>query len=154
MVAVEHHRIAAVEPEGDAELAAIALAMHFDGAEGSSFHIDVELLGRRDEHVAAVGLAPQDRREEADHGWPIDTFALVIPRAVAGDPHVRMAASLGIPLIHRRKPPLVDQLLKLGEADPLQVDRRAALGHLAVIARSAATKQSSMRGWIASLRWQ
>jgi hypothetical protein len=65
-----------------------------------------------------------------------------------------MAARLRIPLIHRRKPPLVDQLLKLGEADPLQVDRRAALGHLAVIARSAATKQSSMRGRIASLRWQ
>ena len=101
--------------------------------------LDVELLDRRDQHVPAVGLAPQDGREQADHRRPPDRRALVIPGAVAGDAHARMAAALRIPLVDRRQPALVDQLLQLGEADPLQLDRRTALRH-------------RQRHWIASPR--
>ena len=63
----------------------------------------------------------------------------MIPGSVARDAHPEMAAALGVPLLDRWKPALVDQLLQLGEADSLKIDRRAALGHVA-------------RHWIASPR--
>jgi hypothetical protein len=65
-----------------------------------------------------------------------------------------MAAALRIPALDRRQPALVDQPLKLCEAYPLQFDGRAALGHIAVIARSGSMKQSVSPAWIASLRSQ
>ena len=126
MLGVEDDGVAAVEPEGDAAIAPFAFALHLDRAEGGAFDLDVELFDGRDQHVAAVGLAPEHGREQPDHRRPADRRALVIPGAVARDPHARMAAVLGIPLIDRRQPALVDQLLQLGEAESLKVDRWAA----------------------------
>ena len=118
------------------------------------FDVDVELFDRRDQHVAAVGLAPQDRREQPDHRRPADRRAFVIPGAVAGDAHARMAAALGIPLVDRRQPALVDQLLELGQAEALKVDRGTAFRAWRRHCRLRRAKQSSCEGRIASLRSQ
>ena len=53
----------------------------------------------------------------------------MIPGAIAGDAHVRMAAAFGLPLVDRGQAALVDQPLELGEAYALQVDGWAGLGH-------------------------
>lgn len=55
----------------------------------------------------------------------------MIPGAVAVDPHVRMAAPIGVPTIDGRKLALVEQLLELGDADALKVDWGTRLGHSA-----------------------
>ena len=78
-------------------LAPVAFAGHLDRPEGGGLDLDLELLDRGHQHVAAVGLAPQDGREQAHHRRPADRRAVMIPGAVAGDAHPRMAAALGIP---------------------------------------------------------
>src|SRR5438067_11221340 len=79
--------------------------------------------------MAAVRFAPQHGREQADHRRPFDRRSLMIPGAVAGDAHAGLAATVRIPLVDRRQSALVDQLLQLGEADSLKLDRRTALRH-------------------------
>ena len=93
MVGAEDQRVAAVEPKRDAALLAFAFALHLDRAEGGRVDLDLELFDRRDEHVAAVGLAAQDGREQPDHRRPADRLALMVPGAVAGDAHRRNGRS-------------------------------------------------------------
>ena len=59
------------------------------------------------------------------------------PGAVAGDAHLAVPAALRIPLVDRRQPALVDQSLELGQADAVQFDGGAALGHFASLLRRA-----------------
>ena len=106
-----------------------------------------------DEHVAAVRLAPQDGREQPHHRRPADRRALVVPGAVAGDAHPRMAAALGIPSVDRRQAALVDQRLELGEAEALKLDRRAALGHGGDVGQSLAALRARNDG-DRRRRWQ
>jgi len=129
MLGAEDDRIAAVEPEGDPRIYSFPLDAHLDRAKGGRFDLDVELLDRRDEHMASVGLAPENSREQADHRRAPDRASFVIPGSIAGDAHARMPAPLGIPLVHRRHATLGDQLLKLGKAQSLQFNRGAALRH-------------------------
>ena len=122
-------RVSAVEREGDALIAAVAFADHLDRAEGGRFNLDVELLDGGDEDVTAIGLAAQNGREQADHRGAPDWLSVMIPGAVARDAHPEFAAALGVPSLDRRQAALLDQLLKLVEADPLKLDRWAALRH-------------------------
>jgi hypothetical protein len=72
MMTSEHHRVSAVQAKGDPSLWAVAFALHFDGAEGRRFHIDLKLLDRRDQHVTTVRFAPQHERIDAPSpgaGW-------------------------------------------------------------------------------------
>src|SRR5260221_10943297 len=123
MVGAENHGVSAVEPEGEALVAAFALAAHLDRAEGGGFNLDVELLDRSDEHMASIQLAPEDGRKQADHRGAADRASVVIPGAVARDAHARISAMLGIPAVDRRQAPLVDERLQLGKAQSLQRDR-------------------------------
>ena len=76
---------------------AFALALQLDRDERRVLDLDVELLDRRDQHEAAVRLAPQDGREQPHHRRPADRAALVIPGAVARDPHLAVAAMARVP---------------------------------------------------------
>ena len=113
-IGTEDDRIAAVEAEGDLSLPTIALNEHLHCSERRAFDLDVELLDRGDEHMAAVRLAPQDGREQSHHRRPPDRLAVVVPGAVARDKHPGIAAAIGVPLIDRRQLSLVDQPLELG----------------------------------------
>src|SRR5207302_497779 len=53
VVTAEDQRVAAIEPERDALVAAFAVAGHLDRPERRGLDIDVELLRRRDQHVTA-----------------------------------------------------------------------------------------------------
>jgi len=121
--------------------------VHLDGTEGGGFDLDVELFNRRDEHMPPVRLPPQHGREQAHHRRPSDRLAFVKPGAVAGDAHSRIAAALRIPSVDRGQAAFIDQPLKLGEADPLQIDWWTALGHPAVIGllRRSAQGRSAAR---------
>ena len=123
MVGPENDCVAAIQPEGEALIAAFALTGHLDRTEGRRFDVDVELLRRSYQDVASVRFAPQHRREQADHRPATDRAPLVVPGSVTRDAHGRMAAMLGIPPIDGRQATLVDQLLQLGEAHSLQLDR-------------------------------
>src|SRR5690348_8622631 len=125
----ENDRIAAVEPKGDAAAFALVFALHLYCAKRRALDIDLKLLDRRDQDVAPVGFTAKDGGEQSHHRGARDRMTFMVPRAVAGDPHPGMAAALGIPLLHRRQPPLVDQLLELCETNSSQFNRRAAFGH-------------------------
>ena len=145
------HRVAAVEPEGDPARPAFALARHLDRAEGGGIDLDLELLDRRDEHVAAVGLAPQDGGEQPDHRRTADRRALVIPGAVAGDPHLANGRSArGFQWSTGGSWRSSIKRLELGQAEAVKLDRGPGFGHALVIVIASATKQSSLRHWIAS----
>src|SRR5436190_13582838 len=92
MLGAENDRIAAVEPKADPRVAAGTLYAHLDGPKSGRFDLDVELLDRRDEHVATVGLAPENGREQADHRQAPDRAAFVMPGSVSTDAHARVAA--------------------------------------------------------------
>ena len=152
MVRAEDHRVAAVEPEGDAALAAFALASHLDRAKGGALDLDVELLDRRDQHVPSVGLAPEDGREQPHHRGPADRRALVIPACRRARCACReWPQRSGFHLIDRRQPPLVDQLLKLGEAEPCS-SIGGRLSGMASSLRAQRTQSSSNGGLLRSAR--
>ena len=130
----------------DAALLAFAFARHLDRPEGGRFDVDLELFDRRDQHMAAVGLAPQHGREQPDHRRPADRRAVVIPGAVAGDAHARMAAALRIPAVDRRQ-------AALRRSAP--ADRRGSgpgarsvggVSGIAAVIASCSAKRSSLRG--------
>ena len=123
------HRVAAVEAEGEAAGMALALAGHFERAEGRRFDLDGELLGRGDEDVAAVGLAAQHAREQAHHRLAADRIAFMIPGAVAGDAHVRCAAVGGVPLVDRGTAARLDRGGEVVEPLAGEIDRGAGFGH-------------------------
>src|SRR5438309_416337 len=129
MFRAKNNRVPAVEPECQALFSSFAFAAHLDRPECGGLDFDIELLRRSDEHMAAIGFAPEHRREEADHRGTPDRAALVVPGAVPPDTHARVAATIGIPLVDRRQAALVDQSLQIGETYSLQLDRWAALGH-------------------------
>jgi hypothetical protein len=56
-----------------------------------------------------------------------------------------MAAVGRVPSVDRRKPAFVDQLLKLGEADAVKVDGRAALGHGSALSSPAFAGEGTAR---------
>jgi len=58
----------------------------------------------------------------------------MVPDSVPSDAHVAMAAMFWVPLIDRRQAALVDEALQFGQADALQFEGWAALGHASVIA--------------------
>src|SRR3982751_3509540 len=127
MFGAEDHRVAAVECECNALTAASALNGHLDGPKCRAVHLDCQLLDRRDEDVAAIRLAAQDRRKEPYHRPSSNRASLMVPGAVAGDPHARMTTLLRMPAVDRRQAPVVDELLEIGEAQALKFNRRAAL---------------------------
>jgi hypothetical protein len=77
MLRPRHHEVAGVEPEGEGGVTAFALRLHFHRDEGCILDRDVELLGGRDQHVAAIGFAAQDRGEQADHRRAADRRTLM-----------------------------------------------------------------------------
>ena len=129
VIGVENHGVSTVEAEGDAVALSFALAAHLDGSESGGLDLDVELLCRRDEHMTAVGLTPEDGREQPDHRRAPDRAALMVPGPVASDAHARISATFRIPAVDRRQATLVDQPLQLGKGHSLKIDRRTALGH-------------------------
>jgi len=137
MLRSEDHRIPGVQSKGDPPITPCTLGVHFDRPERRRVDVDLQLLDRCHEHMAAVRFAPQDCREQADHRLPQDRPALMIPGAVTRDAHFGMSAVRRIPLVDRREPALVDQRLQLCEVEAGKVDRRAALGHDRVIASRA-----------------
>jgi len=141
VIGTEEHGVPAVELERNRPVAAAAVAGHLRCPERRRVNVDLELLDGSDQHMAAVGLASQHGREQADHCRPTDRTALVIPGAVPGDAHAGMAAALGVPLVDGRQPALVDKRLELGEAQSLELDRRAGLRHRAPVVIGAEAKQ-------------
>jgi hypothetical protein len=79
--------------------------------------------------MMAVRLTAEHGREQANHRRPLDRRAFMVPGPIPRDPHSGIAASLGVPLVDRRQATLIDQLLKLGEADSLKLDGWTAFGH-------------------------
>ena len=122
-------RVAAVEPETEAAGFTLALAGHFERAQGGRFDLNGQFLGRGDEDVAAVWLAPEDGREQAHHRLAPDRIALMIPGAIAGDAHVRIAAVGGMPLVDRGTRARLDRGGERIEPLSGEVDRGAGLGH-------------------------
>src|SRR3954453_16075690 len=122
MIAVQNHSVTAIERERDFLLMTAPVHAHRDSSQSGRFNVDVELLDGRDEHMATVGLASEHGREQPDHCCAADWRALMIPRAVARDPHSRMPAAFRIPLLDGRHPALIDKLLELGQAYPLKLD--------------------------------
>jgi hypothetical protein len=96
-------QVAGVEPEGERPVFPLALGLQLDGDEGRVLDLDAELLDRRDQHEAAVGLAAQYGREEPHHRLAADRASLVIPGAVPRDAHRALAAMARIPARHRRQ---------------------------------------------------
>src|SRR3546814_6106845 len=78
------------------------LALDLDGQEGRVLHIDVQLFGRRHEHMAAIRLAPQYGGKEPHHGCPSYRRSFMIPCPVGRDPHAAIAAMLGMPKLDRQ----------------------------------------------------
>lgn len=133
MFATSDEGIAAVECKSDPLATTLALARHCDCSEGCSLNFNLEFLDRRNKEMAAVRLPPQNRREEPDEGGSTDWSALMVPGSVAGNAHVRMAAHVGGPLIDGRQAPFVNEILKLGQAQSLEFNWRAALGHASFV---------------------
>ena len=126
--------VAGVEPEGEAAASPFAFALQLDRDERRVLDLDVELLDRRDQDEAAVGLAAQDGREQAHHRRPADRAALVKPGAVARDPHLAVAAMGRVPALDRRQPPLLGQPRDLGEAEAGEVVGGGGIGMAAPVA--------------------
>src|SRR3546814_4995312 len=76
---------------------------------GRVLHIDVQLFGRRHEHMAAIRLAPQYGGKEPHHGCPSYRRSFMIPCPVGRDPHAAIAAMLGMPKLDRRQLLLAEQ---------------------------------------------
>ena len=87
----------------DAALLALAFALHLDRAEGGRLDVDLELLDRGDEHVAAVGLAPQDGREQPHHRRPADRLRPRDTRCRRGRCACPNGRSARVPLVDRRQ---------------------------------------------------
>jgi hypothetical protein len=102
MLRTRDNGVAAVQAESDLPIPAFSFGVHPNCPEGRGFDIDFQLLDRGHQHMAAVRLAPENRREQPDHRRAADRRALVIPGAVARDAHVAMAAAVRIPLLDRR----------------------------------------------------
>jgi hypothetical protein len=69
----------------------------------------------------------------------------MVPGSITGNAHPGMTAALRIPLLDRREPTLVDQLLQLGEAQSAKLDRWEALGHATAIGLLRAVAQGRSR---------
>ena len=74
-----------------------AVGRHLHRDEGRVVHLDRQLLGRRHQIMHAVGVAPEDGREQPHHASPRDRPAFVVPSAVAADSHLDFATIVGIP---------------------------------------------------------
>lgn len=113
------HRIAAIQPERDLAVVSASFRLHFNRPECCCFHVDRQPLDGSHQHMPPVRLAPKNRGEQPDHCGAVDRLSLVVPSAVAGDPHLAVPAMLRIPFVHGRKLPLVDQRLQVGQAQAL-----------------------------------
>src|SRR3954452_23244794 len=129
MILSEKHDVAAIQPESDATAAAFAFAVHLDRAKGGGIDVNVELFDGGHQHVPAIGLAPQNGREQASHRRAPDRRAFVVPGPVSPDAHSRMAAAIRVPPIDRRQLAILRELLEIVEAYSLEFGRRIALGH-------------------------
>ena len=68
----------------------------------SIFHLDADFFHRRDKEIR-IPLAPNDAGEQPDQFDPANRRAQIKPCAVAGDPHVDIAAKRRVPQMHRRR---------------------------------------------------
>src|SRR3546814_495410 len=109
MSAVRCGQVAGVQAESKTAVRPRTLALDLDGQEGRVLHIDVQLFGRRHEHMAAIRLAPQYGGKEPHHGCPSYRRSFMIPCPVGRDPHAAIAAMLGMPKLDRRQLLLAEQ---------------------------------------------
>jgi hypothetical protein len=141
IVRTRDYHFAAIQSEGDALVATRTGELHFDRTKRGRFDINIEFLCGSYENVAAIGLASQDGREEADHLWTPNWGTLVKPSAIACDTYARMAAMFGIPAFYRWQAAFFDMPFKLGEAYSVELDRRATFGHQPAIGLLRRTAQ-------------
>src|SRR3546814_14489283 len=73
--------VARVQPEGEPRVRAVTLGLHLDRDEGGVVDRDSQLLGGRHQHIAAVGLAPQDGGEQPHQFGAGYRTALMEPRS-------------------------------------------------------------------------
>ena len=96
-------QIAGVQPERQRPFASFAFALEFHRDKGGILDFDAQLFNRGDQHIAAVRFSPQYGGKQADHCLAPDWRTLMKPGSVARDPHVAVAAMVGIPFLHRRE---------------------------------------------------
>src|SRR3546814_20817075 len=92
MSAVRCGQVAGVQAESKTAVRPRTLALDLDGQEGRVLHIDVQLFGRRHEHMAAIRLAPPYGGKEPPHGCPSYRRSFMIPCPVGSDPHAAITA--------------------------------------------------------------
>ena len=93
-VGAEHQHLAAPAPRD----------FHLDGQERRILDRDIDLLGRRDEVVPAVSIAPQDTGEQLHERHAADRAAAIEPAAIARDREPDVAAVGRIPTFDGRRP--------------------------------------------------
>src|SRR5690606_33024724 len=96
--------LAKIGDEGEDLLTPLALCPQVHRHEGRVIDGDANLLAGGDEEIP-IPLALQDRGEKLDKGGSADRRAEIVPRAVAGDADVEIAAEGRVPEMHRRRTP-------------------------------------------------
>src|SRR3546814_11504228 len=97
MSAVRCGQVAGVQAESKTAVWPRALALDLDGQEGRVRHIDVQLFGRRHEHMAAIWLARQYGGNEPHQAVPSYRRYCMIPCHVGRYPHAAIAPKPWMP---------------------------------------------------------
>jgi len=129
VVGAGNDRVAAVERKADATFVARPFHRHRKRAKRGCLDEDRQFLGGGDEDMAAIGLAPQHGREQADHRLAPDRVPLVIPRAVARNAHLAVAAVIRVPAFDRGVRAVGDTRRKLVERLAGEIDRGVRFRH-------------------------
>ena len=102
MIGVAWHPFVHIGAESEFTVRALTVLFHFNGKKRRVIDTDADLLNRRHQKIL-VRLALEDRGKQLHQRRAADRRAEIEPRAVAGNPHIEIAAERRIPEVDRRQ---------------------------------------------------